>query len=114
MVFPFFSALSSEKLLPQICVCCRNVQDKGKQMYALVEILGKQYKAEEGKKLIVDKLSLEEGASYESGKVLAVVDGENARFGAPYVEGAKVLATVVKEFRGEKVKVYKFRRRKGY
>ncbi len=83
-------------------------------MYALVEILGKQYKAEEGKKLVVDKLSLEEGSSYEIGKVLAVVDGENARFGAPYVEGAKVLATVGNEFRGEKVKVYKFRRRKGY
>ena len=83
-------------------------------MYALVEILGKQYKAEEGKKLVVDKLSLEEGSSYEIGKVLAVVDGDNAKFGAPYVEGAKVMATVGAEFRGEKVKVYKFRRRKGY
>ncbi len=83
-------------------------------MYALVEILGRQYKAEEGAKLVVDKLSLEEGSSYEIEKVLAVVDGENARFGAPYVEGAKVTATVGTEFRGEKVKVYKFRRRKGY
>ncbi len=83
-------------------------------MYALVEILGRQYKAEEGAKLVVDKLSLEEGSSYEIEKVLAVVDGENARFGAPYVEGAKVTATVGSEFRGEKVKVYKFRRRKGY
>ena len=71
-------------------------------MYALVEILGKQYKAEEGKELVVDKL------------VLAVVDGDSAKFGAPYVEGAKVTATVGAEFRGEKVKVYKFRRRKGY
>ena len=83
-------------------------------MYALVEILGRQYKAEEGAKLVVDKLSLEEGSSYEIEKVLAVVGGENARFGAPYVEGAKVTATVGSEFRGEKVKVYKFRRRKGY
>ena len=83
-------------------------------MYALVEILGRQYKAEEGAKLVVDKLSLEEGSSYEIETVLAVVDGENARFGAPYVEGAKVTATVGTEFRGEKVKVYKFRRRKGY
>ena len=83
-------------------------------MYALVEILGKQYKAEEGKDLVVDKLSMEEGSSYEIEKVLAVVDGDSAKFGSPYVEGAKVTATVGNEFRGEKVKVYKFRRRKGY
>ena len=83
-------------------------------MYALVEILGRQYKAEEGKKLTVDRLNLEEGSSYEIEKVLAVVDGENAKFGAPYVEGATVTATVGSEFRGEKVKVYKFHRRKGY
>ena len=83
-------------------------------MYALVEILGRQYKAEEGKKLTVDRLNLEEGSSYEIEKVLAVVDGETAKFGTPYVEGAKVTATVGSEFRGEKVKVYKFHRRKGY
>ena len=45
---------------------------------------------------------------------LQSLDGENAKFGAPYVEGAKVTATVGSEFRGEKVKVYKFHRRKGY
>ena len=56
-------------------------------MYALVEILGRQYKAEEGKKLTVDRLNLEEGSSYEIEKVLAVVDGETAKFGTPYVEG---------------------------
>ena len=83
-------------------------------MYALVEILGRQYKAEEGKKLTVDRLNLEEGSSYEIEKVLAVVDGETAKFGTPYVESAKVTATVGSEFRGEKVKVYKFHRRKGY
>ena len=83
-------------------------------MYALVEILGRQYKAEEGKKLTVDRLNLEEGSSYEIEKVMAVVDGETAKFGTPYVEGAKVTATVGSEFRGEKVKVYKFHRRKGY
>ena len=83
-------------------------------MYALVEILGKQYKAEEGKDLVVDKLSMEEGSSYVIEKVLALVDGDSAKFGAPYVEGAKVSATVGGEFRGEKVKVYKFHRRKGY
>ena len=62
-------------------------------MYALVEILGKQYKAEEGAVLIVDRLPLEAGASYE-------ID--------------KVLATVGEEVKGDKVKVFKFHRRKGY
>ena len=83
-------------------------------MYALVEIKGKQYKAVEGETLQVDLLNMEEGASYETDKVLAVVDGENAKFGTPYVSGAKVVATVGSEVKGEKVKVYKFHRRKGY
>lgn len=83
-------------------------------MYALVEILGKQYKAVEGEVLLVDRLPLEAGSSYESEKVLAIVDNENAKFGAPYVEGAKVVATVGEEVKGDKVKVYKFHRRKGY
>ena len=83
-------------------------------MYALVEIKGKQYKAVEGETLQVDLLNMEEGASYETDKVLAVVDGENAKFGTPYVASAKVVATVGSEVKGEKVKVYKFHRRKGY
>lgn len=83
-------------------------------MYALVEILGKQYKAEVGAVLLVDRLPLEEGSSYEIDKVLAVVDGDNAKFGTPYVEGAKITATVVEEVKGDKVKVFKFHRRKGY
>lgn len=83
-------------------------------MYALVEILGKQYKAEEGTVLLVDRLPLEAGASYEIDKVLAVVDGDNAKFGTPYVEGAKITATVEEEVKGDKVKVFKFHRRKGY
>ena len=57
---------------------------------------------------------MEEGSSYETDKVLAVVDGENAKFGTPYVAGAKVVATVGSEVKGEKIKVYKFHRRKGY
>ena len=83
-------------------------------MYALVEILGKQYKAVEGEKILVDHLNLEAGSSYETVKVLAIVDGENAKFGTPYVEGAKVTGTVGEMVKGDKVKVYKFHRRKGY
>lgn len=83
-------------------------------MYALVEILGKQYKAEEGKQLQVDKLNMDENASYEIDKVLAVVSDSGAKFGTPYVEGAKVTATVNNEIKGEKIKIYKFKKRKGY
>ena len=64
--------------------------------------------------LQTDLLHLEEGATYETEKVLAVVDGDEAKFGTPYVEGAKVVATVGAVKKGEKVKVYKFHRRKGY
>ena len=73
-------------------------------MYALVEILGKQYKAVEGETLQVDLLSLEEGSAYETEKVLAVVDGDKAVFGTPYVAGAKVTATVGSEVKGGNVK----------
>ncbi|MBR1937549.1 MAG: 50S ribosomal protein L21 [Spirochaetales bacterium] len=83
-------------------------------MYALVEILGRQYKAEVGSQLQVDRLSQEAGSALEIEKVLAVIDGDNAKFGTPYVKGAKVTATVGEEIKGEKVKVYKFHRRKGY
>ncbi len=83
-------------------------------MYALVEIKGRQYKAEEGKRILVDLLHLEEGSTYSTDKVLAVVDGDSAKFGTPYVEGAVVEATVGPVKKGEKVKVYKFHRRKGY
>ncbi len=83
-------------------------------MYALVEILGKQYKVTEGESLQVDLLNMAEGSAYETDKVLAVVDGENAKFGTPYVAGASIQATVGNEVKGEKIKVYKFHRRKGY
>ncbi|MCH3917067.1 MAG: 50S ribosomal protein L21 [Spirochaetia bacterium] len=84
-------------------------------MYALVEILGKQYKVVEGDTIQVDLLNQENGAKLEYDSVLAIVDENGATFGAPYVSGAKVLATVADELvKGDKIKVYKFHRRKGY
>ena len=83
-------------------------------MYALVEILGKQYKAQEGDLLRVDKLNVDEGTVMEFDTVVAIANGEESVFGKPYVEGAKVVATVGDIVKGEKVKVYKFHRRKGY
>lgn len=83
-------------------------------MYALVEIKGKQYKVSKGDKIQVDKIEFDAPTPYVIDKVLALVDGENAKFGTPYVEGASVKATVGEEVKGDKVKIYKFHRRKGY
>ena len=74
-------------------------------MYALVEILGKQYKAEKGDLLMVDKMVAQANSSVEFDSVL-MVGGDNVKIGTPYVNGAKV--------KGEKVSAFKFKRRKGY
>jgi len=84
-------------------------------MYALVEILGRQYKVVEGDTIKIDLVNQEAGAKLEYSSVLAIVDENGATFGAPYVSGAKVVATVAEELvKGEKIKVYKFHRRKAY
>ena len=83
-------------------------------MYALVEILGKQYKAEVGQEIRVDLVKAEIGQQVTYQSVLAIVDADNAKFGAPYVEGASVVATLQSNIKDDKVRVYKFKRRKGY
>jgi large subunit ribosomal protein L21 len=83
-------------------------------MYALVEIKGKQYKAEKGAVLTVDKVDSQNGEAVEFDRVLLVADGEKTTVGAPYVAGAKVKAVVEDAFKDKKVKVLKFKRRKGY
>lgn len=81
-------------------------------MYAIVATGGKQYRVKEGEKLRVEKLSAEVGDTLELDKVLMVGEGEDVKVGAPYLEGAKVTATVAANGRGDKVKIVKFRRRK--
>lgn len=83
-------------------------------MYALVEILGKQYKAEEGKTIQVDLVDAELNAQVTYDSVLAVVKEDDVKFGAPYVAGASIVATLQSNFKDDKVRVYKYRRRKGY
>ena len=85
-------------------------------MYAIVEINGQQFKVEEGKKLYVNHMQdAEEGATVEFDKVL-LIDNEGAvTVGAPTVEGAKVVVEVVNPLvKGEKVIVFKMKRRKDY
>lgn len=81
-------------------------------MYAIVATGGKQYRVTEGEKLRIEKLSAEAGDTVELDKVLMVGEGDDVKIGAPYLEGAKVTATVAANGRGDKVKIVKFRRRK--
>lgn len=83
-------------------------------MYAIVEINGKQYKAEEGKYIEVDLLPEEPGASLTLDRVLLVVDGGKASIGQPVVKGANVQAKVLGNFKAKKIIVYKMRPKKGY
>jgi large subunit ribosomal protein L21 len=88
-------------------------------MYAVIATGGKQYRVQPGETIRIEKLSTETGKAQESGavtfdQVLLVADGENVKIGAPTVSGASVSAEVLGSGRGEKLLVYKYRRRKGY
>jgi large subunit ribosomal protein L21 len=83
-------------------------------MYAVIKTGGKQYRVTEGETLKVEKLDAEEGASVEFDQVLMIADGDRIQVGTPYVEGARVTATVKSQGRGPKVVIVKFRRRKHY
>lgn len=83
-------------------------------MYAIIRTGGRQYRAEVGKMLDVERLPYEEDASFEIDDVLLVGDGNNTVIGQPTVEGAKVKVTVVKQYRDKKVVVFKYRQRTSY
>ena len=83
-------------------------------MHAIIETGGKQYKVTEGDVLYIEKLTAEAGEAVTFDKVLAVLDGDTATFGAPTVEGASVTANVVKNGKGKKVLVFKYNPKKGY
>ncbi len=82
--------------------------------HAIIVTGGKQYRVAEGDVIFVEKLDAEEGASVTFDKVLAVIDEENSIFGAPYVDGAAVSGTVLKQGRNKKIRVYKMKPKKGY
>ena len=84
-------------------------------MYAIVEILGQQFKVEQGKRLFVHRMNeAERGSTVEFDKVLLVDNDGAVIVGSPVVEGAKVVCEVVSHVRGEKVIVFHKKRRKGY
>lgn len=83
-------------------------------MYAIVEIAGQQFKVEKDKKVFVHRLAAEEGTSVEFDKVLLLDNEGSVTVGTPVIEGAKITAKVVEHTKGDKVLVFKKKRRKGY
>jgi large subunit ribosomal protein L21 len=83
-------------------------------MYAVIRTGGKQYKVAAGGKLKVESLPAEVGSEIEIKDVLMVADGEDIKVGTPVLAGASVKATVIAHGRGEKVMIFKMRRRKHY
>lgn len=82
--------------------------------HAVIMTGGKQYRVAEGDVIFVEKLDVDSGDSVKFDKVLAIIDGEEAVFGNPVIEGAFVSANVVKNGKGAKVRVYKMKPKKGY
>lgn len=83
-------------------------------MYAIVEIAGQQFKAEAGRRLYVHRLEAEQGSVVEFDRVLLIDNEGTVQVGTPAVEGAKVVVEVLSHLKGDKVIVFKKKRRKGY
>ena len=83
-------------------------------MYAIVEIAGQQFKVAKDQKVFVNRLASEEGDKVEFDNVLLVGDGDDITIGAPAINGALIGAKVVRHLKGDKVIVFKKKRRKGY
>ncbi|MCQ2419197.1 MAG: 50S ribosomal protein L21 [Clostridia bacterium] len=81
-------------------------------MQAIIVTGGKQYSVCEGDEIFIEKLNVEADDTVVFDQVLAVVDGENSKFGAPIVDGAKVEAKVIKNGKSKKVVVFKYRPKK--
>ena len=80
--------------------------------HAIIETGGKQYRVAEGDVLFIEKLDVAAGDTVKFDRVLAVIDEDSTKFGTPVVEGASVSANVVKNGRGKKIRVFKYRSKK--
>ena len=83
-------------------------------MQAIIVTGGKQYNVSEGDTLFIEKLDVNAGDSVVFDQVLAIVDGENTKFGTPVVEGASVEGKIVKNGKGKKIRIFKYNAKKGY
>ena len=83
-------------------------------MYAVIQTGGKQYRVKSGEQVKIELLAVDVGATVSFDRVLMLGEGEGVKVGAPYVAGAAVKATVVAQGRGEKIRIFKLRRRKHF
>ena len=83
-------------------------------MYAVIQTGGKQYRVKSGEQVKVELLAAEVGATVSFDRVLMLGEGDGVKVGAPFVNGAAVKATVVAQGRGEKIRIFKLRRRKHF
>ena len=83
-------------------------------MYAIVEIAGQQFKVAKDQKVFVHRLANDEGDKVDFDSVLLIGDGDDITIGAPAIDGAQVGAKVLRHLKGDKVIVFKKKRRKGY
>ncbi|MBC8307736.1 MAG: 50S ribosomal protein L21 [Pelagibacterales bacterium] len=83
-------------------------------MYAIVEIAGQQFKIEQDQQIFVHRLEAKEGSKVDFDKVLLMDNAGKINVGAPVIKGAKVTAKVLEHLKGDKVIVFKKKRRKGY
>ena len=83
-------------------------------MYVIVDIQGQQFKVEQDQKLFVHRINAEQGSEVEFEKVMLIDNDGDVQVGAPVIEGAKVIVEVLSHVKGDKVLVFKKKRRKGY
>lgn len=83
-------------------------------MYAIIKTGGKQYRVSEGDEVFVEKLGQEAGEKVNFDQVLAMGEGESLEWGKPFLEGAKVEGEIVKNGKGPKINIFKYKAKKGY
>ncbi len=83
-------------------------------MYAIIETGGKQYRVQNGDKIAVEKLGIEDGQKVIFDRVLVVGDGDDVKVGAPYVDGAVVEGNVIETGKGKKIVIFKYKAKKDY
>ena len=84
------------------------------RLYAIIKTGGKQYKVAEGSEIIIEKLDAAEGDSVTFEEVLAVGEGDDIKFGRPFVAGAKVTGSVVTVGKGPKIRIFKYKHKTNY
>src|SRR4030042_413736 len=84
------------------------------KIYAIIETGGKQYKVTEGQTIEIDRLETDEGKTVKLDKVLLLADGDNITVGKPFVDGARVMATVKQNGKGDKIIIFKYKAKVRY